>query len=78
MKKKTQENNTHKKIQEVSLFPAGDHKAARIRQDSITKTTIANNKRSTTFERSLKYYTGKLNMFNGINLTLNSDVDQDT
>ena len=31
---KTQENIIHK---EVSPFPAGDHKAARNRQDSITK-----------------------------------------
>ena len=35
----TQENNTQKS-QEASPLPAGDHKAARKRQDSITKTNM--------------------------------------
>ena len=36
---KTQENITLKS-QEVSPFPAGDHKATRNRQDSTTKTNL--------------------------------------
>ena len=36
---KTQENITPES-QEASLFPAGDDKAARNRQDSITKTNM--------------------------------------
>ena len=35
-------------------------------------------KRSTALERSVKYFLEGLNRFNGANLTLNSDVDQDT
>ena len=35
-------------------------------------------KRSTALERSVKYSLEGLNRFNGANLTLNSDVDQDT
>ena len=34
-------------------------------------------KRSTALERPVKYFTGGLNWFNGANLTLDSDVDQD-
>ena len=35
---KTQENITHKKVKGSGLFPAHDHKAARKRHSSITKT----------------------------------------
>ena len=42
--------------QEVSPFQAGDHKAARNRQDSMTDT---NNKRSTALEQSLKIHCSK-------------------
>ena len=35
-------------------------------------------KRSTTLERSVKYLLEGLNRFHGANLTLSSDVDQDT
>ena len=75
---KTRKHNT-KESQEVNTFPAGDHKVARNRQESITNTT--NKKWSTKEEPSWngqqKSLEG-LNMFNSINITLNSDVNQDT
>ena len=40
--KNTRKHNTQES-QEVSLFPAGDHKAAMIRQDSISKTNMKHN-----------------------------------
>ena len=67
--------------QEVSPFPTGDHKAARNRHDSMTKTNANNKKRSTqetTPGTVSKKITGGLNMFDVTNLTLNSDVGQDT
>ena len=42
--KKTQENHTQES-EEVSPFPAGDHKAAKNRQDSIIKTNMKHNKK---------------------------------
>ena len=36
--------NKTQKSKEVSPFPAGDHKAARNRQDSITKTNMTHKK----------------------------------
>ena len=35
-------------------------------------------KRGTALEQSVKYFTGALNGFHGANLTLSSDVNQDT
>ena len=72
----TQENITYKRA-----FPAGDHKAAIIRQENMTvkhETQITKriHKRSTTLERSVKLLEG-FNMFDGANLTLFSDVDQE-
>ena len=60
-------------IQEVSRFPAGDHKAARKRQDAktIPKKEL---RLGTVCNKQLE----GLNMFKGANLTLKSDVDQDT
>ena len=56
--------------QEVSPFPAGDHKAARNRHDSVTRTNMKRiHKRCTTAEWSAKKSLEGLNMFNGTNLT---------
>ena len=64
---------------EVSPFPAGDHNAARNRQDGMTRNT--NNKKdpqkSIALKRSTRKLLEDLNMFDGTNLTLISDVDQD-
>ena len=62
------ENITNKESQEVSPFPADEHKATRNRQDSMTQTIL---------EWSVRKLLEGLNMFNGTNLTLSSDVDQD-
>ena len=69
--------------QEVSPFPASDNKAARNRQDSIIEkheTQIAKriHRRSTNLERPVRRFNvlEGLNMFEGTNLTLISDVDQ--
>ena len=69
--------------QEGSPFPAGDHKAhinRRAQGHSKHKTEKAQkiHKRGNALERPVKYFTGELNQFHGANLTLNSDVDQDT
>ena len=61
--------------QEVSPFPAGDHKAARNRHDSMTEKheiqiTKMIHKRNTTFERLVRKLTKDLNMCHGTNLTL--------
>ena len=80
---KTTWKHNEQESQEVSPFLAGNHVAARNRQDSITKTNITHqlqkriHNRSTALVWSVKN-TGGLNMFNGTNLTLNSDVYQDT
>ena len=58
--------------QEVSPFPAGDHKAARNIQDSM-----ANYKRIHKRSRSVRKLLEGFNMFDGTNLTLISDVGQD-
>ena len=68
--------------QEVSPFPAGDHKVARNRQDSMTdkyETHKAKkiHKTNTTLERSLRKLLEDFNMFDGTNLTLIFDVVQD-
>ena len=74
--------NITNKSQEVSTFPAGDHKAAMNRPKSMTITDINN-----TNDPQKKYRLGMvsknillegLNRFHSANLTLSSDVDQDT
>ena len=69
--------------QVVSPFPAGDYKAGRNRHDSMTDKhdtyiTKKIHKRSTALEWSVRKLLKDLNIINGINLTLSSDVDQDT
>ena len=86
----TQDNNgkvtnsqldTANESQEVSLFPAGDHKAHILRRaqrhskPKIEK-TYKSHKRSTALERSLKYLIGGLKQVHSANLTLNSDMNQ--
>ena len=76
--------DTTNKSQEVSSFQAGDHKAhinRRAQRHSKHKTE-RKHKRST---KEVPPWNGQqnillegLNRFNGANLTLNSDVDQDT
>ena len=75
--------NITNKSQDFSPFPAGDHKAAinsRARKYDKHKTYITQmiRKRTTALERSVKYFTGGLNRFHSANLTLSSDVDQDS
>ena len=74
--------NITTKSQEVSSFPAGDHKAAMNRSESMRNTRHKN-----TNDPQKKYRLGTvsknillegLNRFNGANLTLRSDLDQDT
>ena len=70
--------------QEVSPFPACDHKASinrRARKHIKNKIEITKtiHKRSTVLDRSVKYFTGGLKPVSlRTNLTLSSDVDQDT
>ena len=68
--------------QEVSLFPEGDHKAAMNRREIMKNTRHKN----TNYPQK-KYRLGTdnktillegLNRFHGSNLTLSSDVKQDT
>ena len=74
--------DTSNESQEVSPFPAGDHKAhinRRAQRHSKHKTEKTKKiKTSTALERSVKYFTEGLNQFHGANLALNSDVDPDT
>ena len=82
MGKRHSEMDTTKESQEVSPFPAGDHKAhiSRLSQRHSEHKTEKN-------KRSIKEvlpWNGQenillkgLNQFNGANLTLNSDMDQD-
>ena len=75
--------DTPNESQEVSPFPAGDHKAhinRRAQRHSKHKTekNMKDPQWSTALERSVKYFTGGFNQFQGANLTLDSDVDQDT
>ena len=79
--KNTRKHHTQES-QEVSPFPAGDHKAARNRQDIMTdknETQITNrmHKRSTALERSVTKPLEGLNKFDGISLAHISDVEQD-
>ena len=63
-------------------IPAGSQKAARNRQDSITKKNVKHKLQKDPQKKhrlgtvSKKLLEG-LNMFNSTNFTLNSDVDQD-
>ena len=76
--------DTTNKSQEVSPFPAVDHKShinGRTQSHSKRKTekTQKIHKRSTSLERSVKSFTGGLKRFlRRANLTHNSDVDQNT
>ena len=74
--------NITNESKEVSPFPAGDHKAAMNRRKSKRNTRHKN-----TNDPQKKYRIGTvsknflledLNRFHGANLTLSSDVDQDT
>ena len=70
--------DTTNESQEVSLIPAGDHKAninRRSQRHSKHKTEKIKkiHKRNTALERSVKYFMGGLN---GTNLTLNADLDK--
>ena len=72
--------NRRDESQKISPFPAGDHKADRNRQDSMAKTNI-NNKKDPQKKHGLgtvRKLLECLNMFHGTNITLNSDVDQET
>ena len=76
--------DTTKESQEVSPFPAGDHKPhinRRAQRHSKHKTEQKHKRytKSTALEWSVKYFTGGLKLVLWrANLTLNSDVDQDT
>ena len=59
--------------QEVSTFPAGDHKAAM----NGTQITKKNPPKSTILERSVRQLLEGFNMFDDTNLILIADVDQD-
>ena len=73
--------DTSNESQEVSPFPAGDHKAhinRRTQRHSKRRTekTLKIHKRSTALERSVKYFPGGLKqVLRRVNLILNSDVD---
>ena len=75
--------DTTNESQEVSPFPAGDHKAHinRRSQRHSKHKTEKKRKRSTKevppWNGQLNILLEGLNQFNGANLTLNSDVDQD-
>ena len=78
-------NRKHHKqeSQEVDLFPTMDHKATGSIHGSMAKTkTNTNNKKDPQKKHRLGTVSKKklegLNLFHGTNLTLNSDVDQDT
>ena len=72
--------DTTNESHEVSPFPAGGHKAHinRLLQ-THSKRKIEVHKRRTALEWSVKYFTGGLKPVKRCtNLTLSSDVDQDT
>ena len=73
--------DTTNESQEVGPFPAGDHKAhinRRTQRHRKRKTEKKIHKRSTAWERSVKYFTGVLKpVLRRANLTLNTDVGQD-
>ena len=75
---KTQENSTYKRAKR-----SANPQQETTRQqgtDSLLRNTNKKgiHKRNTAFERSVTKLVEALNMFNGTNLTLISDVDQDT
>ena len=76
--------DTTNESQEVSPFPAGDHKShINRRTQRHSKHTVRKNikihKRSTALERSVKYFTGELKpVYWCTNLTLSLDVEQTT
>ena len=75
-------NNITNKSQQVSPIPAGGTRQqwtdATAWEHKIQKTQMIH-KRSTALERSLKNILLEgLNWFHGVNLTISSDVDQDT
>ena len=82
MGKKQNTINITNKSQEVSPFPADDHKTAMNRRESMRNTRHKNSNDS---QKKYRFGTVSkiillegLNQFNGNNLTLSSDVDQDT
>ena len=80
---KNTRKNYIQESQEVIPFPAGNQKAARNRQSIIKRQTQIQilkkiNKGSTTSEQSVRKLLEGLNMYDGTNLTLISDVNQDT
>ena len=74
--------NLTNKSWEVSPFPAGDHKAAMNRRESMRNTRHKNTndpqKKYRLETVSKNILLEGLNRFYGANLTLSSDVDQDT
>ena len=74
--------NITNKSQEVSPFPAGDIKAAMNKRESMRnrrhKNTNDPQKKYCLRTVSKNILLGGLNQFQGTNLTLHSDVDQDT
>ena len=68
--------------QEITPFPAGDHKAAINTQDSMSSKHEKHiskriHKRSTALERSIKKILEDLNMFDRTNRSLIINMDQD-
>ena len=76
--------DTTNESQEVSPFPAGDH-VAHINRRAQNIANIRQNKNIKDPQKKYRlgtvskiFYWRELNQFDGANLTLNSDVDQDT
>ena len=69
---------THKRAYRSALTQAGDHKAAMNRQDQDKHETKIAKKDPQKKLRLVRKLLEGLNMFDGTNLTLISDVDQDT
>ena len=61
-----------------SPFPASDHRAARNKQDSIIKINMKHKKEAAPWNDQQKNTLEGLNIFKCTNLTLSSDVYQDT
>ena len=75
--------NITNKSQEVSPFPAGDHKAAMNRRKSMKKKQDINNTNDPQKKYRIEMVSKTtllegLNRFHDANLTLSSDMDQDT
>ena len=70
----------YKREPKVSPFPAGDHKASINRRTrKHNRININDPQKRTSLERSVKYFTGGLTQVSRrANLTLSSDVNQDT